>query len=134
VRPLLAVAETYRPIRRALIAYSGSRESAKTMRRFAQINAWPDVETEVAVFDHPPEKAQALLDAAIEYCRDHGFEAQGRCLPGSARDGLLPHAAECDADLIVMGYSTRTRFSKILVGETGLRVLRDTDRAVFLSQ
>ena len=36
VRPMLAVAENFRPIRRVLVAYSGSLESAKTFKHFVQ--------------------------------------------------------------------------------------------------
>jgi len=134
VRPLLAVAPAYRPIRRVMIAYSGSRESAKTMRRFAQIDAWPDVTGHIVTFRQPPDVAQGLLDDAAEYCRDHGFEVRTNHAADDPRDGILRYAEQHDIDLIVMGYSVRSRFSKLLMGQTGLHVLRHTDRPVFLSQ
>ena len=37
VRPIIAVSDAFRPIRKVLIAYSGSMESAKTMKRFVQM-------------------------------------------------------------------------------------------------
>jgi hypothetical protein len=37
VRPLIAVSEKYRSISRVLIAYNGSMESAKAMKRFIQM-------------------------------------------------------------------------------------------------
>ena len=37
VRPILAVSNEYRPIRKVLIAYSGSMESAKAMKQFVQM-------------------------------------------------------------------------------------------------
>ena len=134
VRPLLAVAPEYRPIRRVMIAYSGSRESAKTMRRFAQIDAWPDVAAEIATFKQPSDVAQRLLDDAAEYCKDHGFETRTQHSEAPPREGILQYAAEHDIDLIVMGYSVRSHLARRLMGETGLHVLRHTERSVFLSQ
>ena len=134
IRPLLAVAEEYRPVRRAMIAYNGSRQAAKTMRRFAQLNAWPDVETEVVTFGRPSEDPQKLLEGAAAYLADHDFPTRTEHIPDPARRGILQHAAEREIDLIIMGYTTRGRLSKILLGENGQYVLRHTDRAVFLSQ
>ena len=37
VRPIIAVSDKFRMIKRVLIAYDGSMESAKTMKRFVQL-------------------------------------------------------------------------------------------------
>ena len=54
VRPILAVAETYRPIKKALIAYSGSMESAKALRHFLHLNPWPGVALHIVHFKEGP--------------------------------------------------------------------------------
>jgi len=46
VRPIVAVSDKFRPIQKVLIAYSGSMESAKTMKRFVQLRLWPDAKIE----------------------------------------------------------------------------------------
>jgi len=134
VRPMLAASEEYRPIRRALIAYSGSMESAKTLRRFAQIDPWPEVETEIAVFGQPGEGPEQLLHDAQQYCRDHRFATSGVHIPEDPRSGITRYADQHEIDLIVMGYSTRTLLSKVMMRETGIHVLRHTTRSVFLCQ
>jgi hypothetical protein len=50
VRPILAVADNYRPIKKALIAYSGSMESAKAIRHFLHLRPWPDVKLHIVHF------------------------------------------------------------------------------------
>jgi nucleotide-binding universal stress UspA family protein len=134
VRPLLAVAAEYRPVRRVMIAYSGSRESAKAMRRFAQIDAWPGVTLDIVTFHQPDDVAAHLLGAAADYCEDRGFDVRTEHCPAKPRQGVLQYAAEHDIDLIVMGYSVRKKIRQKLMGETGLHVLWHTDRSVFLSQ
>jgi nucleotide-binding universal stress UspA family protein len=134
VRPLLAVAAEYRPVRRVMIAYSGSRESAKAMRRFAQIDPWPGVTLDIVTFNQPEPAARTLLEDAADYCEDRGFEVRTARSPSKPREGILQYAAEHDVDLIVMGYSVRTKLARKLMGENGLHVLQHTERSVFLSQ
>ncbi len=134
VRPLLAVPFEYRPIRRVMIAYSGSRESAKAMKRFAQIDAWPGVTLDIVTFHQPEHVATRLLDDAADYCEDRGFNVQTAHSSSKPREGLLQYAAKHDFDLIVMGYSLRSKLRQRLMGETGLHVLRHTERPVFLCQ
>ena len=133
VRPIITVTEEFRTIRKALIAYSGSMQSAKTMRRFIQLNLWPEVELKIVHFNEGRSQPQTLLCEAQEYCYTHGFDAQTECLDGQARDGLLPCAQEWDADIVVLGNSARSLLLSTLFGSTMLSVIRNTDRPFFLS-
>ena len=74
VRPLIAVSEKFCSISRVLIAYSGSMQSAKAMKRFVQMRLWPDAELKIVTFHPSDDKAYELLQAAEEYCRAHGFQ------------------------------------------------------------
>ena len=73
VRPLIAVSEQFRGISRVLIAYSGSMQSAKAMKRFVQMRLWPGAELKIVTFHPSDDKAYELLQAAEDYCRAHGF-------------------------------------------------------------
>lgn len=134
VRPIVADATEFRPIRRALIAYNGSMGSAKTLRRFVQLRLWPDAVVRIVTFDNVDEDPDQLLADAADYCRAHGLEPETEHVGGSSRDGLLPYAAQWDADLIALGNSCRNLLIRQLFGETALHVMRDADRALFLSQ
>lgn len=74
VRPIVAVSDRYRPIRKVLVAYNGSMDSAKAMKRFAQLRLWPDVRVRLACCHLPEAQAQELLKDAADYLRDHGME------------------------------------------------------------
>lgn len=134
VRPLLAVSDAYRPIRRALICYSGSMESAKTMKRFAQMRLFPDAELRIVTFDRPEHEAQELLTEAAAYCRAHGYEATTEHVPGSPRHQVLPYAEQWGADLLVVGNSARSLLLRRVFGETALEVMRSADRPLYLAQ
>ena len=134
VRPILAVAETYRPIKKALIAYSGSMESAKALRHFLHLNPWPGVRLHVVHFKDGPEKEPFLLKDAAEFCEAHGFEVETDSVEGNARSDLLPFARKNDADLIVMGNSVNKALLKRLLADTVLDTIKSADRPLFLSQ
>lgn len=134
VRPLIANAEEYRPIRRVLIAYSGSVESAKTMRRFIQFRLWSEMALRIVTFQNSREKGEQLCAEAAEYCGFHGLEPEVRCCPGSPKERLLSEAADWQADMIVLGSSARSLLSRRVFGETALHVIRKADRPLFLGQ
>jgi nucleotide-binding universal stress UspA family protein len=134
VRPIIAVSKEYRPIRRVLIAYSGSMESAKTMRRFIQLHLWPDVTLRIVTFQHSLDKGKRLCADAADYCRAHGLEPEVHTSPGLPEECLLPEAADWEADLIVIGNSARGLLLRKLFGETALHVIRNADLPLFLCQ
>lgn len=134
VRPILAVSETDRPVRKALIAYSGSMESAKAIRHFLHLKPWPDVKLHVVHFKERADSEPFLLRDAAEFCQAHGFEVQTDLLDGQARSDLLPFAHDIDADLVVMGNSVHKTLIKQLLGDTVLETIKAADLPLFLSQ
>ncbi|WP_319407184.1 universal stress protein [uncultured Desulfosarcina sp.] len=134
VRPILAVSPQYRNIRKALVAYSGSMESAKAMRRFVQMRLWPDVRIDIVHFSTDTSKGKELLAAATEYCRAHGYETKMRIVDEDADAGILDHAQQTQADIIVMGNSVRSLMFRQIMGSTALATIQNADRPLFLAQ
>ncbi|NOY44271.1 MAG: universal stress protein [Deltaproteobacteria bacterium] len=132
VRPILAVAEELRPIRRALIAYSGSVGSARAMRCFLQLNPWPEVQIRVVTCHSSEEEGSRLLADAAEYCRAHGREPETRRLSGAPGRALLLEAGRWDADLVVAGNGARSLLRRRHIGETALHLMRRCGRPLFL--
>lgn len=134
VRPILAAGPEVRPIERVLIAYSGSAQSAKTMRRFVQMGLWPDAKLRLVAFGDDQERRQRHLRHAADYCAAHGFDAERDYRPGDPKTGVMEAAHEWDADLIVMGNSHRTLLGRKVLGDTMLTTIRESDLPLFLSQ
>jgi nucleotide-binding universal stress UspA family protein len=134
VRPIVAVSTQYRTVRKALVAYSGSMESAKAMRRFVQMRLWPDVRLEVVHFSTDTTEGKALLDAAADYCRAHGFETETWLADGDPEEGILERARQTEADIIVMGNSARSLMFRRILGDATLTTIQNADRPLFLAQ
>ncbi len=132
VRPILAVAEEPRPIRRVLIAYSGSVSSAKAMRCFLQLSPWPDIRVRVVTCHSSEEEGSRLLADAAEYCRAHGWEPETRRVAGLPGREILAEAGRWDADLVVAGNGARSLLRRRHIGETALHLMRHCRRPLFL--
>lgn len=134
VRPLIAVARGYYPVKKVLIAYSGSMESAKAMKHFVQMRLWPDAQVRVVTFsDKSPAAPQLLADAA-EYCLAHSLRVETELLEGAPKDHLLPYAESWGADLTVIGNSAKNLLLRRMFGETALHAIRNANRPLFLAQ
>ncbi len=133
VRPLIAVSENYRSISRVLIAYSGSMDSAKAMKRFVQMRLWPDAELRLFAFHPSNDKAHELLVAAEEYCRAHGYRVTHDYNPGDPKVLLLAAANLWQADMIVMGDSARSVLVRQTLGDTLFETLRISTLPMFLA-
>jgi nucleotide-binding universal stress UspA family protein len=134
VRPIVVVAKEDRPINSVLIAYSGSMQSAKTMRRFVQLRLWPKAKLRIVTFCKDAALGVERLEHAAEYCQAHGYDPQVECVESPSLGQLLPYAAKHNSDLIVLGNSARNMLLRKILGETALDVMRHTDRPLFLAQ
>lgn len=134
VRPIIAVSPKFRDIRNVLIAYSGSMESAKAMRRYVQLNPWRNARLRVVYFGESDDDAAQLLKDAAGYCRDHGFTTDTEVVENTAKDHLIEYAQQNDMDLIVMGNSIRNLIFRHILGDTVLNAIQQSDRPLFLAQ
>ncbi|MCP3905701.1 MAG: universal stress protein [Planctomycetes bacterium] len=134
VRPIVAVSEVHRPIRRVLVAYSGSMESAKAMKRFVQMRLWPDVSIRIVVCDKRSGDAESLLENAAGYCRSHGYEPETESISGHPPQRLFAYAEEHDADLIVLGTSGRHKLLKLVLGDVATAAIKKSEVPLFLAQ
>ena len=133
VRPLIAVSREYREIKRALLAYSGSAESAKAIKRFVQSRLWPDVELRLLTCARSAGDARALLADMSAYCRAHGYEPETEASIESPNARILATAQEWNADLIVLGNGARNLWLNRLLGSTALHVIQNADRPLYLA-
>jgi len=134
VRPMLALPDEDRPIRKVMICYSGSLESAKTMRRFLQLQLWPDAALKIVVFGQKKANPETLLADAAEYCRCYGFDPETEHVIDAPQNAILDHADACGADLIVLGNSTKRLLLRKILGETAMYVMRNSELPLFLAQ
>lgn len=135
VRPMIAVSPKFRFISRVLIAYGGSMESAKAMKRFVQLRLWPEAQLKIMTFNESESEASRLAHDAADYCRAHGYHVDAyQTNTGVPKNLLLAAATLWQADMIVMGNSARSVLLRRVLGDTALEVLQNTEIPLFLCQ
>lgn len=134
VRPILAVEKGYTPIKRVFIAYSGSTESAKAMKRFIQLRPFADIELKIVTFTGDRTLGTSLVEEAAEYAAAHGYRAEAECVDAPPKESLIPSARQWGADLIVVGNSAKSLMLRRLFGETAINAIHNADRSLFLAQ
>ncbi|MEY3032219.1 MAG: hypothetical protein RLZZ622_694 [Planctomycetota bacterium] len=134
VRPIIAVSDSYRPIGRVLVAYSGSLESAKTFKHFVQSGLYPDAAVRVIHFGRDAATCQRRLEAVQGYFEAHGRSIETDFVAGDPSHELVPYAQNWGADLIVAGNSAKNLLLRKLFGETALQLLRESPLPLYLAQ
>jgi nucleotide-binding universal stress UspA family protein len=134
VRPIFAVAKEHRSIKRVLIGYNGSMESAKAMKQYAQWPLFPNTEVRVVCFEISRDKAAPLLRDAQIYLKAHGIIADTDYKAGDAHDVILPYATEWNADMIVLGATARARIFRHVLGDTALRAITASTIPLYMTQ
>lgn len=132
VRPLIAVSNRLRPVRRVLVAYSGSVQSAESMQQFVRFRLWPSAMLRILVCGYPLDLAKQMLTDAVVYCRAHGYEPETCYRPGDPKEEILAEVAQWDADMVVIGSSAESWLAKILRETTMLHIVRNADCALFV--
>ena len=134
LRPIVAVAREHRTVKRVYIAYSGSMESAKAMKRFTQMHLWNHPVVRIGHFGKENAEVTSLLADAAEYVSSHGFKVDMEHVDGSPHENLLDRAEAWDADMIVLGATSRNKLSRLIWGDTALDALLHSDIPLFISQ
>jgi nucleotide-binding universal stress UspA family protein len=78
------------------------------------------------------ERAAAAADAAVARLAEHGLTASRTVLPGRALEAILEFADEQEADLIVVGGSTRPALAARLLGSVPLSLAQRSTRPVVI--
>ena len=78
------------------------------------------------------EQAERAASAAVERLASHGVPASRTVLSGRAADRILEFAEERQADLIVVGNSTRPALTARLLGSVPITLMEKSPRPVMI--
>jgi nucleotide-binding universal stress UspA family protein len=111
----------------ALIAWNGSRESARAMAEALPYLHQAQSVTVVVVDDEPPVEQRATEGAsAVDHLKQHGIDAvlhRAQARKGDVGATLIALAKRREADLIVMGGYGHSRLREWLLGGTTYELL-----------
>ena len=102
VCPLIAVPPKSVRAQKVLIVYDGSIESASAIKKFVQLQPWPDAISRILCFSGAGNSSEQLLIDSSRFCQTCGLTVETMAMRGSSKGHLLEQAMQWNADLIVM--------------------------------
>ena len=138
VAATLVVEKAYRPIRRVLVAYDGGVPADRTLQKFVHLSPFgTDLDIELlhvcGTGDDEMRASEALLRSAQHYLAAYGYRATTTSVEGgTARDRILQHSADTEADLVVSGAYSASGLKKLFFGSTAKGLIEDASVPLFL--
>lgn len=129
--PILVVPQTYRPIRRFVVAYDASPGSGRAVRFLTEHSILREAEGTIVTFGGSSPQRRHLNDAE-SHLRADGLTITSHHQPGHADTEIIKLAGDRDADLIVIGASGHGDLRNRIFGSTTVRVLRDSPVPVLI--
>jgi nucleotide-binding universal stress UspA family protein len=136
VKPCLVTPRDFRPVKKILLAYDGSGESAKALSAGFDLGAALGAEL-VLVTVAPMDSADAaakLLRAAHQQAQTRKLNVTTELAHGHAEAEILHLSYKTGADLIVMGAYGHTRIRELMLGSTTAQVMRKAHIPVLLAR
>lgn len=130
-RPVLVASRTFRPVRRALLAFDGSPTTRKAVGMVASSPLFDGLELQVVMVAYDDRDA-AQLEWARQELADAGRTVEAVRLSGDPEEVISERVGERGIDLLVMGAYGRSRIRQLVVGSTTTAMLRSCRVPVLL--
>lgn len=130
--PLLVSSQAFRPIRRVLIAFDGSRGARKAVAYVANTPLLAGTACRVVTVGDDHGGAREQLAGAVELLATAGFETTSDVLPGHPEQALAAETEASCADLLVMGAHGHSRIRTLIIGNTTTALLRSSAVTVLM--
>ena len=129
--PILAVKESYEPIRNVLIPVTHSEKTSRMIRFFMQFGL-----TQTNVFllhcTDDEKNGELLLHMVIDYIQSFGFKVESYLRKGNPKKEILEFASEKECQMIVMASNEKHRIARFFLGSTTKHILENSDANLLL--
>lgn len=139
--PTLVVNESYRDVKRVVVAHDGSNASARSLQWFVQLEPFGknlemdivhvcDLDNETAA-----DKSKLLLNLVRDYLKAHGYKNihQNLLDKGDTGSVIIDHVKDTGADLVIMGAHSMNAIRRLTFGSTTHELVKNSPVPLFLS-
>jgi len=141
VCPTMVITDSYREIKKILVAFDGSNAAARSLKSFVQLMPYgKDLEIELFQLIDKEEKensksSESILDYAEYYLNEHGFININKELieNGKPSQQIMDRQKQIGADLIVLGAHSVSAIRRITFGSNTHDLITKTDTPLYLN-
>lgn len=131
-RPILAVPGETSPMKKALLAYDGSRKADEALFLATYMAARWETSLVITTVSENSRVTEAILQRAVEYVEGYGIDPQVVMKSGEVADLLLEAAHENGCDFFVMGGYGFGPVLEVVMGSAVDQVLRQSPHPVLI--
>jgi nucleotide-binding universal stress UspA family protein len=134
-RPSLVVPGPTAEVRRVVVAYDGSLQSARALHDFALSGFWQDCPVDVLSLAADSAPAAETAERGAAYLKTHGYAAEARPMIAKYQEAkhILEFVQESGAGILVMGAHGKSHWRTFVVGTVTRSLLQSTPVPVFVS-
>jgi len=132
--PVLATVSDSRPLKTLLVAYDGSEQAKKALDIALHLVKGRDRQLIILTVDDGHDDRPAASYEAAVLAKEQGVDAKRLLVKGHVAEKILQAATEENADLIILGAYSRSRFLSALFGSTVDDVVHNATIPVMVSR
>lgn len=138
--PTLVVTESYRDVKKVLVAFDGSAAVARTLQWFVHLLPYgKNLAMELVIVDTEGSKksrdqANLVLRLVEEYLKAHGFEFINKTILTGKNPGeeLINSGFETSADLFILGAHSMSAIKRLTFGSTTHHLVTNSKVPMFM--
>lgn len=131
-KQVLVAARSFRPIKRALIAFDGGASAKKAVAGIAASTLFKGVECHLLTVGSDSTERREELGQASDQLRSAGLTVTEEVVPGHPEAAISSAAEAGGYDLLVMGAYGHSRIRNLIIGSTTTEMLRSCKISVLL--
>lgn len=123
-KPILAVTDTFREPRRALLAFDGGSVTRRGVSLVAESPLFRGMSVDVVMSGKPGANAEKQLEWASRILADAGLEARCAVIPGDAERIIARETRAREMDILIMGAYSHSPWRAFFLGSKTSDLLR----------
>jgi nucleotide-binding universal stress UspA family protein len=123
-KPILAVTDSFREPRSALLAFDGGSVTRRGVEMIARSQLFRGMPVHLLMSGKPNRDADKQLEWASKVLSDAGYEAPAALVPGDAESIIAHEVRERDIDILIMGAYSHSPLRSLLFGSKTSDLLR----------
>lgn len=123
-KPVLIASDTFRPIRRFLIAYDGGKSTGEAINYLVESLLLNGIEGEVLMAGRETETDRARLGDAVRHLESAGLRVTPDIQMGEPEQAIVNAVDRDGIDLLVMGAYGHSRIRRLMIGSATTEVMQ----------
>lgn len=132
ITPVFAVPERVDEVKKVLVAYDNSIQSARAIQIFLLLGIWTQCPITLINVNDDADAGNEVLNSLGEYFESYGVQPEKACLKGKPDSVITSYVHDNQIDLLVMGAYGRNNLRSFFFGSVTKGLIENTNIPLFI--